>query len=106
MVLLPESAGRDARLLITTRMIRGFADGIVAVVLSGYLTSLGFSSLRVGAIVTGTLLGSAALTLAAGLWGGRFRKKRVLLGACALMLVTGLGFAGVTAFWPLLVVAI
>jgi MFS family permease len=106
MRLLPSSAGRDARLLLVTRVLRGFADGIVAVVLASYLTSLGFSPLAVGALVTGTMLGSAALTLAVGLWGGHFSRRRVLLGACALMLATGVGFAGVTAFWPLLVVAV
>jgi MFS family permease len=104
--VLPESAGRDARILLVTRILRGFADGIVAVILAGYLTSLGFSPFQVGAIVTGTLLGSAALTLAAGLWGGRFTKRRILLGASALMCATGIGFAGVTAFWPLFVVAV
>jgi MFS family permease len=92
--------------LIITRALRGFADGAVAVVLASYLTGLGFSPLEVGAIATGTMLGSAALTLAVGLWGGRFSRRRVLLGACALMLATGIGFAEVTAFWPLLVIAI
>jgi MFS family permease len=106
MRVLPTSVGRDARLLLTTRVLRGFADGAVAVVLASYLTSLGYSPLQVGAIVTGTMLGSAALTLAAGLWGGRLSRRRVLLGACALMVATGVGFAGVTAFWPLLVVAV
>jgi MFS family permease len=104
--LLPEGTGRDARLLLTTRALRGFADGVVAVVLSGYLTALGYTPLQVGAIVTGTMLGSAALTLAVGLWGGLLGRRRLLLGACALMFATGLGFAGVTAFWPLLVIAI
>jgi MFS family permease len=106
MRLLPASAGRDARLLLITRTVRGFADGVVAVVLAGHLTALGFSSLEVGAIVTGTMLGSAALTLVVGLLGGRLGRRRLLLGACALMLATGLGFAGVTAFWPLLLVAV
>ncbi|HEX6836417.1 MAG TPA: MFS transporter [Polyangia bacterium] len=106
MRLLPASAGHDARILLTTRVIRGFSDGVVAVVLAGYLTSLGFTPLAVGAIVTGTMLGSAALTLVVGLWGGRFNRRRVLLGACALMFATGLGFAGVTSFWPLFVIAV
>lgn len=87
-------------------MIRGFSDGVVSVVLASYLTSLGFTPLAVGAIVTGTMLGSAALTLAVGLWGGHFNRRRVLLAACALMLVTGIGFAGVTSFWPLFVIAV
>jgi MFS family permease len=106
MRLLPASAGGDARILLTTRVIRGFSDGVVAVVLASYLTSLGFRSLAVGAIVTGTMLGSAALTLAIGLWGGRLQRRRVLVGACALMLATGIGFAGVTSFWPLMVIAV
>jgi MFS family permease len=106
MRLLPETAGHDARILLTTRVIRGFSDGVIAVVLASYLTSLGFRSLAVGAIVTGTMLGSAALTLAVGLWGGRLNRRRVLLGACALMLATGVGFAGVTSFWPLFLIAV
>ena len=42
--------------------MRGFADGVVSVLLPSYLTAIGFSSLRVGAIVFGTLIGSAVLT--------------------------------------------
>jgi MFS family permease len=106
MRLLPASAGHDARILLTTRVIRGFSDGIVAVVLASYLTSLGFTPLAVGVIVTGTMLGSAGLTLAVGLWGGHFNRRRVLLAACALMLATGIGFAGVTSFWPLFLIAV
>jgi MFS family permease len=106
MRLLPRSAGADARVLVAARMVRGFSDGVVAVVLASYLTSLGLSPLAVGAIVTGTLLGSAALTLVVGLWGGRFSRRRLLLASCALMLATGLGFAGATSFWPLFVIAV
>jgi hypothetical protein len=54
----------DARKLLVTRAIRGLADGVVSVALATYLTHLGFGALAVGAIVTGTLLGSAAVTLA------------------------------------------
>jgi MFS family permease len=95
----------DARRLIAARGLRGFADGAVSVLLAGYLTDLGFSPLRVGAIIAGTLLGSALLTLAVGLLGHRSRPKRVLLAASALMAATGIGFAELTTFWPLLAVA-
>jgi predicted MFS family arabinose efflux permease len=56
--------------------------------------------------VTATLVGSAALTMAVGLAGHRVPERRVLLGAAALMVATGLGFAGVASFWPLLLVAL
>jgi MFS family permease len=104
--LLPPSAAADARRLVATRALRGFADGLVSVLLAGYLTAIGYSPFQVGAIVTGTLLGSAALTLAVGLGGHRLARRGVLLGAAALMVATGLGFAAVTAFWPLLLIAV
>src|SRR6266436_5509916 len=102
----PQSATRDARLLLSTRALRGLADGAVSVLLPGYLTAIGFSPLRVGAIVFGTLLGSAALTLWVGLATDRLGRRRVLLAACALMLLTGIGFATTTSFWPLFIVAV
>jgi MFS family permease len=96
----------DGHKLILTRAVRGVADGIVSVVLATYLSELGFRPLEVGALVTGTLLGSAAVTLGVGLLGHRLSRKRILLGACALMVVTGIGFAGLTAFWPLMIIAV
>lgn len=96
----------DATRLLSTRAIRGLADGVVSVALASYLVGLGWSALEVGAIVTGTLLGSAAVTLGVGLLGYRLSRRRILLGAAAMMLLTGLGFAGLTAFWPLMLVAV
>jgi MFS family permease len=96
----------DARRILFVRALRGFADGLVSVLLAGYLLRLGFTPFEVGAIVTGTLLGSAALTIALGLAGHRYTRRPVLLGAAALMLATGIGFASLTAFWPLLAVAV
>jgi MFS family permease len=96
----------ETRRILFVRALRGFADGLVSVLLAGYLTRLGFTPFEVGAIVTGTLLGSAALTIALGLAGHRVARRHVLLGASALMCATGLGFAGLTSFWPLLIVAV
>ena len=103
--LLPSSATADARTLLAMRALRGFADGVVSVLLASWLASLGFTAFQIGAIVAATLLGSAALTLTVGLLGHRLRRRTVLLAASGLMFATGLGFAGVTSFWPLLVVA-
>lgn len=100
------AASRDARRIVATRALRGFADGLVSVLLAGYLTRLGFSPVEVGAIVAGTLLGSAVLTIAIGLLAHRLALRRVLLGASLLMVATGVAFAGFTTFWPLLAVAV
>lgn len=102
----PRSTTADGKRLLTTRALRGLADGAVSVLLPSYLTAIGFSSLRVGAIVFGTLIGSAALTLWIGLLAHRLGRRRVMLAACALMFATGVGFATVTAFWPLFAVAV
>jgi MFS family permease len=104
-MLWPDTAHASAKRLLITRALRGFADGVVSVALAGYLSELGYTPSQIGAIVTSTLLGSAALSLIVGLVGGRFDQRRLLLGASLLMAATGLGFTGVTAFWPLLIVA-
>ena len=103
--LLPPSATPDAGRLITARVVRAFADGMVSVLLPAYLSQLGRNAAEIGAIATATLLGSAALTLALGLRSQRWPAKTLLLASCALMAATGLGFASVTAFLPLLVIA-
>jgi predicted MFS family arabinose efflux permease len=104
-MIWPATATGDARVLVLTRALRGLADGVVSVLLASYLSLLGFSPVQIGALITATLLGSAALTLGVGLFTSGLSRKRLLLGACLLMAATGLGFAGVTAFWPLLLVA-
>jgi MFS family permease len=102
----PRSTSADGKRLLVTRALRGLADGAVSVLLPSYLTAIGFSALQVGAIVFGTLIGSAALTLWIGLAAHRLGRRYVMLAACALMFATGIGFATVTAFWPLFVIAV
>src|SRR5229473_5142443 len=93
------------RRVLAARALRSFADGFIAVVLPAYLLALGMGQLEVGFISTATLLGSAFMTLAIGRWGNRFSIRRLLLAAALVMAATGIGFAGFSAFWPLLVVA-
>jgi hypothetical protein len=80
----------NVRRLLLTRGLRGFIDGAVSVLLAGYLTRLGLSPVAVGAIVTGTLFGSGALTLGVGLVAHRFATRRLLLLSAGLMVATTL----------------
>jgi MFS family permease len=106
MRLLPSSVAPDVSRVVVGRAIRGFADGFVSVLLAQYLIGLGFSPVEVGAIVTGTLIGSAVLTLGFGLTAHRFTLRALLLAATGMMVLTGVGFATITPFWPLFVVAV
>jgi MFS family permease len=103
--LLPSSATADAAWILWTRALRGFADGVVSVLLADYLSRLGFTPIQIGILVTATLLGSALLTIVVGLWVRRVERRRLLEVASGLMFCTGLAFAAVRDFWPLLVAA-
>jgi MFS family permease len=104
-MLFPASATPDAKRLILARALRGLGDGFVSIYLVAYLQLLGFSAVQIGAIVTGMLVGSAALTLLAGLASHRIRTRRVLFVATLLMGLTGAGFASLTNFWLIFFIA-
>ena len=91
-------------LLLASRALRAFADGFVAVLLPAYLLALGHGQLEVGFLGTATLFGSALATLAVGRWGHRASMRGLLLGAALLMALTGIGFAMLSSFWPLLLI--
>jgi MFS family permease len=92
--------------VVAARLLRGFADGFVSVLLASYLSGLGFSPFQVGAVVTGTLVGSAAVTLGVGLLLAGRSHRTVLLAATVLMGLTGLAFAAADGFWVVLAVAV
>src|SRR6476469_8159367 len=92
--------------LLLAKGLRAFGDGFVSLLLPLYLLNLGFSPLEVGVIATTTLLGSGVLTLVLGLRAYRYHYRTLLLAAALLMACTGLGFALVREFWPLLLIAL
>ena len=91
--------------LLVAKASRAFGDGFVSLLLPAYLLDRGFTPWQVGLVATATLLGSGLLTLLVGLNAYRYPNRLLLLSATALMAATGLGFAFVTDFWPLLLVA-
>jgi len=62
--------------------------------------------LKVGVLTTAMLLGPATMTLAIGLIAHRLRTVRLLTSAATLMVLSGIGYALETEFWPLLVIAL
>jgi len=103
---LPPGASGDASLLLETRGIRAFGDGFVSVLLAAYLASVGLSDVRIGIVVTLTLLGSAGLALAVGLRAHAYPRRRLLQLVSLLMVATGLGFAAFSSFWALALVGL
>ena len=97
---------RELRWLLAARGLRAFGDGYVSLLLPIYLLSLGYAPLDVGMLATATLLGSGMFTLVVGLQAHHFRGRTLLIAAAALMTATGVSFASITDFWPLLIIAI
>ena len=77
----------------------------MSILLPVYLAERGFDAFAVGAVSTAALLGSALLTLSLGVVAHRIKRKPALLAASLLMAATGIGFATIEGFWPLLIVA-
>jgi MFS family permease len=105
LAFLPAETIPDARVLLTARGLRAFGDGFVSILLPVHLAQLGLSNFQIGAVATATLLGSAALTLLVGFNAHRIGRRTLLLRASLLMCLTGLGFAFLHDFWPLLLIA-
>ncbi|SAK85886.1 Major Facilitator Superfamily protein [Caballeronia temeraria] len=91
--------------ILAARSLPGFCDGYVAVLLPVYLLALGYGQLEVGLTGSATLFGSALTTIAVGAIGPRYPLRRMLIWAAVLMTATGLGFASLSSWWPLMLIA-
>src|SRR5215831_12013515 len=97
---------RNVRLLFTARGVRAFGDGFVSILVPVYLTGIGFDAFEVGALTTAMLLGPAMVTLVVGLIAHRLKPVRLLATATTLMVLSGIGYAFETEFWPLLIITL
>jgi MFS family permease len=101
----PSDGSSAAPRVYAARAIRDFGDGLAAVVVPAYLSSLGLSAAQIGVVATVALLGSAALTFAIGFYAAGRDVRTLLLAAAALMAATGLGYAAAGPYWLLLAIA-
>ncbi len=95
----------DVSLLFATRAVRLFAYGFLSVVLVLYLSALGFAEGRIGLLLTLTLLGDTALSLALTTRADRWGRRRTLLAGALLLALAGAVFALSRDFWVLLAAA-
>jgi MFS family permease len=102
LVSLPH-LGRDTRLLFATRFLRLFAYGSLSVVLVFYLVGLGLSEQQVGVLLTLTLVGDTAISLAITTRADRMGRRRMLIVGALLMTAAGLVFASTAHLWVLLI---
>jgi len=82
----------DIRLLYLARGLRGFGDGFATLILPAYLTAIGYGPIETGLVLTASLLGTAAFTLAIGAIAPRLDLRTLMLAGAALMTLTGLAF--------------
>ncbi|MEK6978499.1 MAG: MFS transporter, partial [Candidatus Hydrothermarchaeota archaeon] len=80
---------RDGKLLLLSRATRAFAYGFLSVVLGIYLKLSGFDEVRIGLIMTATLISGALFTLGASLYADRFGRRKVLILFALLMALRG-----------------
>ena len=99
------AAGKDGWLLFSTRFIRLFAYGALSVVLVLYLVEVGLTATQAGVLLTLTLLGDTAVSLAITTHADRFGRRRMLIVGSVLMAAAGLVFVSTAQFWLLLVAA-
>ncbi len=93
---MPSPARRDVVLLFATRVVRLFAYGLASVVLVLHLSAAGFDERRIGLLLTLTLLGDTAVSLAITTRADRAGRRRMLVLGAALMAAAGVAalFAG------------
>src|SRR5262245_18737615 len=97
---------RNVRILLTARGVRAFGDGFVSILVPVYLTGIGFGAFEVCVLTTAMLLGPAMITLVVGRIAHRLKTVRLLTTATTLMVVSGIGYAFGTEFWPLPTIAL
>ncbi len=96
---------RDGKLLFLTRFVRLFSYGMLAVVLVFYLTGIGLSESQTGLLLTLTLAGDTAVSLALTTQADRIGRRKMLIAGAVLMCLAGLAFALTDNFLLLLLAA-
>jgi MFS family permease len=95
----------DTRILFSTRVLRLFGYGFLSVILALYLGQLGLSEVRIGLLLTLTLLGDTVISLWITTNADRIGRRQMLMAGAVLMILAAVLFALTRNFYLLLLAA-
>jgi MFS family permease len=96
----------DTRRILVAQGLRAFAYGFGSVLLGVTLDQRGWSSLRVGLLLTAVLGGTVLMTVAVGRFGDRVGRRRAYAALFVGLAGTGVAFGLSEEFWLLAMVAL
>jgi MFS family permease len=98
--------GRDYRLLLAMRLLRGFVFGFSPVIIGIHLQGHGFSGFQVGLIITLALLSASAAGLGVAWISNRVGRKGTLAMVGGLMVVSGIALSFGSSLWLVILAAL
>src|SRR5437870_4186610 len=96
----------DVRRIFAAQALRAFAYGFGAILLGVSLEAKGWSSGRVGLLLTAILAGTALMSIAVGTLGDRIGRRRFYAGLFLILAAAGIVFAATDEFWVLAAVGL
>lgn len=97
---------KNAKLLILATATRSFIFGYLSILFPIYLTTIGYSPVVVGSILTASTLSAAILMLSAPILADRYGRKAVLVFFGITLIFSNLAYYFTTNFYVLLLAAI
>ncbi|CAK1356796.1 unnamed protein product [Cercospora beticola] len=97
---------KDVTVLFLLRLVRLLAFGGSTLILSFFLSEIGFSDARIGVFMTATLFGDMIISIVTALVADRIGRRWMLAVGSLLMAGSGVAFATCNNFWVLLIASI
>jgi predicted MFS family arabinose efflux permease len=94
----------DLRTILTVQAVRALLYGFGSVLLGSALAAAGYSTTKVGVVLTALLAGFAVMSIVVGTRGDRWGRRRTYRGLFLVMAAAGTVFA-LTDSFPLLILA-
>jgi len=76
---VPDRISAQAKVFLSASILNGLGNGMVNVVFQLYLATMGFESKALGMMTMMNALGTAIVTIPAGVLADRYGKKRIMI---------------------------